>query len=72
MSNEKPTEAEDAATPYHGHAGTQVCGDWCRHFDPLDQDLWAGYGRCVHPLSLRSGQVFRVGHECTVGEAPVK
>lgn len=61
---------EDAGTPgYRGHSGVQQCGDWCRHFESLDPDRWPGYGRCVHPLSLRSGQVFSVGHECTVGEA---
>ena len=54
---------------YHGSAGTQPCGDWCRHFEPLDEDRWPGCGRCVHPLSVRSGQVFSGGHECTVGEA---
>ena len=55
---------------YHGHAGIQPCGDWCRHFEPLDQNRWPGYGRCVHPLSLRCGQVFRAVHECAVGESP--
>jgi hypothetical protein len=55
--------------PYRGHAGVQRCGDWCRHFMSLDEDCWPGFGRCVHPLSVRNGQVFRAGPECAVGEA---
>lgn len=65
---ENAGEAEGA---YRGHAGVQRCGDWCRHYVVLDEERWPGFGRCVHPLSLRSGQVFRTGHECTVGEATV-
>jgi hypothetical protein len=53
---------------YHGHAGVQRCGDWCRHFEPLDPLRWDGFGRCVHPLSLRNGIVFSVRAECAVGE----
>ena len=60
-----------ARLPFHGKAGTQRCGDWCRHFETLDDERWPGYGRCLHPLSLRRGEVFMVGHECTVGEAPM-
>jgi hypothetical protein len=56
---------------FHGHSGVQRCGDWCRHFEALDENSWPGYGRCVHPLSLRKGQVIHSGHECTVGEAVV-
>jgi hypothetical protein len=68
MGNEITDEERRA---YRGHAGVQRCGDWCRHFVSLDEDRWPGFGRCVHPLSLRNGQVFRTGHECTVGEATV-
>jgi hypothetical protein len=56
---------------YRGRSGVQRCGDWCRHYVPLDEDRWPGYGRCVHPLSLRNGQVFHPGHDCAVGEAAV-
>lgn len=71
MNNQKPAGEIAEGTPYRGKSGTQRCGDWCRHFEPLDQDRWPGYGRCLHPLSLRHGEVFMVGHECTVGEAPM-
>jgi hypothetical protein len=57
--------------PDQGHSGVQPCGDWCRHFELLDQDRWEGFGRCVHPLSLRSGQVFSTQHECWAGTAEV-
>lgn len=54
---------------YHGHSGVQRCGDWCRHFVSLDEMRWEGFGRCVHPLSLRNGEVFSVRRECRVGES---
>lgn len=60
----------EPGTFFHGHSGVQLCGDWCRHFVPLDENRWDGFGRCVHPLSLRNGQVFSVAHDCAVGEAP--
>jgi len=53
----------------HGDAGVQRCGDWCRHFQPLDPERWEGFGRCAHPLSLRSGHVFSEGHDCAFGAA---
>jgi hypothetical protein len=53
---------------YQGNAGVQACGDWCRHFEGLDQANWEGFGRCVHPLSPRAGQVFSQRHECALGE----
>lgn len=61
--------AETAAGAYRGHAGVQRCGDWCRHYVPLDEERWPGFRRCVDPLSLRNGEVFRGGPECSVGEA---
>jgi hypothetical protein len=70
MSTDAINRGDEEGKVYHGHAGIQPCGDWCRHFTPLDQDRWPGYGRCVHPLSLRHGQVFHAGPECRVGEAP--
>lgn len=71
MNQKKPAGEREAGTPYQGKSGVQRCGDWCRHFEALDPDRWPGYGHCLHPLSLRHGEVFRVGHECTVGEAPM-
>ena len=71
MNNQKSPREIPEGLPFHGKAGIQSCGDWCRHFEPLDEDRWPGYGRCLHPLSLRRGEVFIVGHECTVGEAPM-
>lgn len=68
MDNGENKRMKTTREGYQGHAGIQRCGDWCRHFEELDQNLWPGFGRCVHPLSLRSGQVFSTGHECRVGE----
>jgi hypothetical protein len=69
MPNHQTTEAKTGG--YRGHAGMQRCGDWCRHYVALDQDRWPGFGRCVHPLSLLNGEVFRAGPECAVGESAV-